>query len=288
LKAVADGAEPAQAAKAFGDLSKLQRQWSTYRGTRIPYEKLTYPVGRFGEPLVRQLTRDQADFVKRRLVLGARVAIPAPRYAGDDRPADALKARTNWLEDLERDAGAAPQRLELQMLWAEGACRSEAWSLCGTAADRALALAPRSSAALGWKGLSLVGSAAGLSGSQREDLLAQARADIASANHSDTEATLPLLAYYRSFRDAGLPAPDLALLGLVKAVTAVPAASSTRLVLGEALANRGNLVEARRILLPVAIGAYDTPERKAAAAIVARIDMQGLNATQPQIPRPGP
>ena len=271
LKAVAGGADPASASRALGDPASLQRQWAAYRGSKVPFEKLTYPAGRFGDPLLRQLTRDQADFLKRRLVLGARVAIPAPRRAGDRRPAEALQARARWLQDLARDAAAEPDRFDLQLLVAEGACRSESWGQCGAAADRALALAPGNSAAMAWKGLALAGAAPALPETQRTRQLTEARTAIARANRADTEAVLPLLAYYRTFRQTSGPLPDLAVLGLVKAANSVPAAPETRLMLGEALARRGNQSEARSTLLPVAKGAYETPEKLQAEAILAKL-----------------
>ena len=104
---------------------------------------------------------------------------------------------------------------------------------------------------------------------ERAGGLKEARRTIARANRADTESPLPLLAYYRSFADAGEPVPDVAIEGLAKAVDIVPAAPGPRLLLGEALARRGETVAARRALLPVANGAYDTPEGARARALLA-------------------
>jgi hypothetical protein len=271
LAAVARGEDPAEAGKALGDLAGLQRQWAAYRGRKVPFERLTYPAGRFGDPLVRQLTRDQADYMKRRLVLGARIAIAAPSPGKEAERAQALDDRNRWLEALGRDAQDAQGRLDLQLLWAEAACRSQAYGDCLKAADRSLVLAPNNASGLAWKGMALAGQAAALPAAQQKAQLATARSAIARANKADTEATLPLLAYYRSFREVGAAPPDLAILGLTKAVNSVPAASESRLLLGEALARRGNGAEARQILLPLARGPYDTPERPEAERILARI-----------------
>ncbi|NWO96642.1 hypothetical protein GY976_26280, partial [Escherichia coli] len=75
-----------------------------------------------------------------------------------------------------------------------------------------------------------------------------ARSTIARANRADSEYPLPLLAYYRSFAEAGEPAPDIAIEGLMKAADTVPAASGSRLLLGEAFARRGNVGAARGAL----------------------------------------
>jgi hypothetical protein len=271
LAAVARGAPPVEAGKALGDLARLQREWVGYRGRKVPYEKLTYPVGRFGDPLVRQLTSAQADFLQRRLVLGARVAIPAARGPGDERPGDLIARRQSWLDDLGRDAAASPRQVELQLLWAEGACRSGAFDQCRSAADRVLGLAPGNASALAWKGIALAGDAAALPEAQRNRQLGQARALIARANRADTEATLPLIAYYRTWQQSGGKLPDVAVLGLVKALGSVPAAPSSRLLLGEALARRGNYPEARDTLLPITNGPSESPERPEASQILARL-----------------
>jgi hypothetical protein len=287
LAAVARGASPAEAGQALGDPAMLQREWAAYRGSKVPFEKLTYPAGRFGDPLVRQLTRDQADFLQRRLVLGARVAIPASSGPGDTRPAQALRSRARWFDDLARDAAAQADRADLQLLLAEGSCRSESWAQCRSAADRALVLEPGSSAALAWKGLAIAGAASGLAEPERSRALTEARTVIARANRADTEATLPLIAYYRTYRGTAAPVPDLAVLGLVKATNSVPAAPETRLMLGEALARRGNASEARAILLPVARGPYDTPERPRAAEILANLPKADASAGTGSGPSPG-
>jgi hypothetical protein len=59
--------------------------------------------------------------------------------------------------------------------------------------------------------------------------------------------------------------------GLEKVVETVPAAPGPRLLLAEALAQRGNVDAARKALRPVVAGAYDSPERTKAAAIVAML-----------------
>jgi hypothetical protein len=94
---------------------------------------------------------------------------------------------------------------------------------------------------------------------------------IARANRANSESPLPLIAYYRSFADAGEPVPDVAIEGLMKARDLVPAAPSQRLLLGEALAKRGNSEAARQALIPVARAAYQSPEKAAAADLLGKL-----------------
>jgi tetratricopeptide (TPR) repeat protein len=277
LKAVADGLPPARAAQAFGDPKRLQREFVGYGQRKVPYDRITYPAERAGEPIVHQLTRGEAAFLKGRIELGSRVELPpAPSPGTDAKTAaqmerarrDAIATRDKWLGGLREDASRFPRNLEAQLLLAEAECRSGNDAECGAAADRALAVAPANADALTWKGIALTRQAVAGSAAERPARLKAARAAIARANRSDTEDPLPLIAYYRSFADAGEAAPDVAVAGLRKAVESVPAAPGPRLLLGEALVKRGELEAARKALRPVADGAYDSPERTRARILL--------------------
>jgi hypothetical protein len=263
LAAVARGASTDEAIAAFGDLDKLQSQLSFYKGANIPFERLTYPPDRAAPPLVRQLTRSEANYVRGKLVMGARLEIPAAPGPERDR---AIKRRDKWLADLRIDVARFPLDLEYQLLLAEAECRSGNSAECLAVAERVLAKAPNRPEALLWKGVALAQQANAGPASQRKGRLRIARGFIVRANKADTEAVMPLLAYYRSFD--GDPAPDAAVLGLVKANEVVPSAPTTRLMLGEELAKRGDAEGARRMLLPVAAGAYDSPEKARAQEIL--------------------
>lgn len=263
LAAVARGASPDEAIAAFGDLGKLQAALSEYRGAKVPFERLTYPPDRALPPLVRQLTRSEANYVRGKLIMGARMEIPAE--PGEART-DALKARDKWLADLRVDTARFPNDLEYQLLLAEAECRTGNSAECLAVAERVLAQAPNRAGALLWKGAALTQQANAGPEGQRAAKLRTARTYIVRANREDTEAVMPLLAYYRSFPTGH--APDAAVAGLMKASDTVPSAPTTRLMLGEELARRGDADGARRALLPIAAGAYDSPEKSRAQAIV--------------------
>ena len=103
---------------------------------------------------------------------------------------------------------------------------------------------------------------------QRPQDLDEARSLIIQANHADTESVVPLLAYYRSYQDAGQAIPDAAIDGVAKSLDAVPSAPTTRLMLGNALVGQHDLPEARRVLLPLADGAFDPPEKPRAQQLL--------------------
>jgi hypothetical protein len=279
LAATASGAAPGEAAKAF-DIGKLQRELATYRGRNVPFERMTYPADRAPPPIVRQLKQSEAGFVRGKLELGARVEIPpAPPSGADAKTAarmnnarrEALEDRAQWLERVRRNAARYPDELEAQLLLAEGECRSGNADACLAVAERALTLAPNSASALAWKGIALAQQAVAGPAEERKAKLRTARLAIARANRADTEAILPLLGYYRSFSEAGEAPPAIAVDGAAKVVESVPSAPTPRLMLGEGLAAHGEAEAARRALLPVAKGPYESPERSKAQKVLEAI-----------------
>ena len=280
LAAIAHGTPPEQAMAAFGDVSRLRKQISTYYGRKAPYERMVYPADRAIAPLVRQLSRSEAAYVQGKLELGARMEIPPAPYPGTDAATAkrmtaardrAIKARDAWLAEQRAIAARYPSDLEFQLLVAEAECRTGHDAACLAIANRVLALSPERSGALLWKGVALTRIAIAGPGGERTRKLREARGYIIRANRADTEAVLPLIAYFRSFADAGEPVPDVALQGLMKACDIVPSSPATHLMLGEELARRGDVTGARRALLPVAMGAYDSPERARAGQLLAQL-----------------
>jgi len=230
---------------------------------------------------VRRLRESQAAFVKGRLELGARVEIPPAPDAGTPSDqtrvmtkarADALKQRDQWLADLRRDAARWSGELEAQLLLAEAECRSGHGAECLAAARRAEAIAPADSRVPMWQGLATVQLAAAVPAADRAPMLASARALIVKANQIDHDAVGPLMAYYASFADVGETPSSTAIDGLQRALEEVPNAPETRLTLATALVKRGQYDVARPVILPVAAGPYDTPEKPAAKALLAQLD----------------
>ena len=281
LAARADGADAATAAKIFGDQKQLARELGSYFANRKPYLQITYDGTKIEQPIVRRLRESEAAFVKGRLELGARVEVPpAPR--ADTPPAEAakmsrareeaLRQRDKWLAGLRRDAAHWPNELGAQLLLAEAECRSGNPNECLAAATRAEAIAPADTRAMMWKGYAMVQQAVSQPPALRATTLASARDLIVRANHIDHDAIGPLMAYYASFADLGETPNAAALDGLQKAMEEVPAAPETRLMLAAALAKRGDYDVARPVIMPVAAGAYDTPEKPAAKALLAQLD----------------
>jgi hypothetical protein len=267
LSAVARGDDAKSAASAFGDPAQLQRAVAAYRGRKVEFERMTFPAERAPEPTVRQLTRAEAGLIRGRLELGARIEVPAE---GSREHSAALDRRSDWLERLRGNARQFPKLIEHQLLLAEAECRSGNPDECLAAADRALAQSPKDTTALVWKGTALAQLAVRAPAAERQRRLKDARRFIAQANRLEVDGILPLIAFYGSFAFAGSQAPDNAVDALAKVVHSSPAAPAPRLKLGEEFIKRDLEDAARGTLLPVAKGAFETPEQPAAAALLPK------------------
>jgi hypothetical protein len=273
LASIAHGKSPEQSAAALGDVKKLSRQAFSYFGRNVPYERLTYPAYQFQPPNVRVLRQSEAAYVVGRLELGARVTITD----GTTRQKE-IAARDRWLASLRQTAASYPNELADQQLLAEAECRSGNVANCVTIADRALYLSANDPVSLTWKGYGTALQAVQAPAGERAFLLGEARATIARANHLDTESVLPLLAYDRTYSLAGEPAPDVAIDGLDKSLREVPSSPTTRLLLGSALVGDSDATDARRVLLPLAHGAFDPPEKPKAQQLLTNILAQPMAA----------
>lgn len=266
LDSVANGADPQRAAGVLGDAGQLHRAVINYRGRKLQAERMTFPVERAPAPVVRRLTRAEAELIRGRLELGARIEVPAD--SGRDRSA-ALARRSAWLNRLRENATRFPDLSEHQLLLAEAECRAGNPAECLGAAERVLARSPSDTRSLVWKGTAMTQLATRAPASERSRRLEEARRHIIRANRLDPESTLALIAYHDSFAAAGERAPDIAVEGLFKVVQSAPAAPGPRVTLGKELVQRELDAEARKTLLPVARGAFETPEQPTAIALLA-------------------
>lgn len=267
LAAKARGEDDAKAAAALGDPAALQKALFTYRGRKLQFERMTFPPERAPAPTVRRLTRAEAGLIRGRLELGPRIDLPAESPRGRQA---ALARRDAWLNRLRGHAARFPRLIENQLLLAEAECRAGNSAECLAAADRAIAMSPDETRALIWKGTALTQFAARAPAAERKHRLNEARKVIVKANRADPQGVLPLIAFYNSFAAVGEAAPDAAVDGLFQVVASSPAAPTPRLKLGEELIKRDLEAEARKTLLPVAKGPFESPERPASAALLRK------------------
>jgi len=287
----ASGASAETAAAIFGNQAELGRELQAYFRARKPYLKVSYDGAKIEQPIVRRLRESEVAFIKGRLELGARVEIPpAPGPDADAATAKAmtkardtaLADRARWLDRLRGDAAHWPNETEAQLLLAEAECRSGHAPECLAAAKRAEILDPADPRMLVWKGTATIMQASGAPAPEKARLVAEGRGMILKANQADHDAVGPLLAYYRSFAAAGEVPSANAVEALQKVVEEVPAAPAPRLELAGALVKKGEAEDARGILLPVAVGPYNSPERPPAKALLDRIAQTSSGGTAPQ------
>jgi hypothetical protein len=286
----ARGASPETAAAIFGNQAELGRELQAYFRARKPYLKVSYDGARIEQPIVRRLRESEVAFIKGRLELGARVEIPpAPGPGADAATArsmtkardTALAERARWLDRLRGDAARWRNEPEAQLLLAEAECRSGNAAECLAAAKRAEVLAPGDPRMLVWKGTATIMQASNAPAPERARLAAEGRGMILKANQADHDAVGPLLAFYRSFVATGETPSANAVEALQKVVEEVPAAPTPRLQLADALVRNGDGEDARDIILPVAVGPYNSPERPSAKALLDRIAQSTSGSAAP-------
>ncbi|WEJ98364.1 MAG: hypothetical protein P0Y59_15585 [Candidatus Sphingomonas phytovorans] len=274
MMAIRRGEPMAEAAKAFGDMGRLQREIGTYAEAQKSFARADPPQGLGGDPLITTLSQGSAALVEARVELGTRLPpLPADAGAGAavTSPTEAQR-RADWLTQVRDTVARLPYDSEALLFAAEAECRSGHDAECLADADRVLARSPDNARALAWKGVALTGQAVTASPANRAAMLAVARKTIERAVELDGQAQQPLIAWFQSFTRAGERVPDQAMLGMARVIRSVPAAPAPRLYLAEELLRQGNADLARRVVYTVLYSAYDSPEKTAARALFASAD----------------
>ena len=138
------------------------------------------------------------------------------------------------------------------------------------AADRALAIDPRTIDALLYKGRVLVRRAAAAKAGPAA--WKDARSWYLKANRIDANAAEPLLLFHQSFAAAGVKPTDNAAQGLYRALELSPQDPGLRMTVAYQYLTERKIDEARRTLLPLADAPHIPADRNFAARIVAMID----------------
>lgn len=241
MTAVHQGVPMAEAAAVFGDMRKLRREISSYANRDgLTYARTEPGTAPIQEPSITALSLASAAMLEASVGLPSRGAAGVPGH----------------------DSEAA-------LLFAERECRRERYQACLAAADSILEQAPDDARALGWKGVALTEAALAGEPGARPDGLRRAREALERAIARDSDAPLPLVAYFESYAKAGERVPEGAMAAMAKAIRLVPAAPASRLALGTELVRQGQPDLARRLLYPVLFGPYESPERKAARAMLS-------------------
>ena len=251
------GQSQAEAAKAFGDLTQLERELHIYLETgSFIYKAPALPEGLGAETVVKPVSTGEAALIDERIELERRT----------ERANDAAgkAARSVWLGALQAKVEAMGKDADALQLLADAQCASELWTACRATATRVLAAAPGK-----WDAMLRIGEAM-----LHEDKtpVAAARDWIVKANHAAPNAPGPLIAYYESFGREGRAAPAAALDGLIQAEQTVPQVGSVRLMLARALIGANRRDDARFILAPLAFAPHHGEGQAAAKAMIEELD----------------
>lgn len=255
----------AAATKAFGDLSKLDAVLDTYKNTKsLPALRIPLSVLSVAPPQVRALTAGEAALIRHRMksVRGGDRRIMRTAYG------DARDAAGRYVDDPVAHGWLA------EMAWRAGEHEAAV-----AAADRALAIDPRSLQALLYKGRAQV--AAARKAKAAAPVWAAARRTIVAANKIDPDAAAPLVAYYDSFIAEKRDPTPAALIGLRRALQLVPQDDSLRIKAVIQAIHEGAITDARVLLGPIAFNPHLNPESfavKLAALLDTAPDKAAANA----------
>ncbi len=260
LDAINEGKSGTDAAQiAFGGVKKLNGELeSYYRRPALPY--VTFPASGFKVP----------DAVVRALSPGDNAIMPLRMQSKSG--VDTAQAK-RVVDDERRVASQYPHDVLVQTSLAEAELDTLHYAEAIAAADRALALNPKSSEAMIFKGRALSENPA-----RKADATTfkQARLLFAAANKLDTEDPEPLKYFYESFRRQGMMPTANASEGLHYAAALVPQDMDLRLISVRQYLRDGKVKEARARLLPLS-GFRDAGESSnKAQQMIAKLDANDL------------
>ena len=277
LAALTAGKSRADAAKAFGDLGQLNQDARLYM-TRGVYEYKPVDV-KIEQPVIQRTT---AVSPAEAALIPETVALEdydVRLFKKDAERQEELKRRAGLLERIRSKAGRYPNDPYALYLLAEAENLSGNATAAEAAVDRLLSMDPNNVHGLVRKSLLLSDAAAKLSGQAQLDMAAQARALAVRANKANSDEPLTYVAYYQSYRSAGLKTPQDALQALEGALDKLPDNTQVRRMLVEEYASQKRWADAITTLAPIANNSHDSPLRAEARERLAQLQAQ-LKAEQ--------
>lgn len=288
LTAINAGTKPFEASLVFGDLATLEREVNAYlAASNFPYRAVPIPADAKLGIQSRILGAAESALIEQTIELESITSLPTkdddrkePATKGEGpKPVDfatrlteATTRRSAWLAQLETLANSFPNDPYGWRLLADARCKSEQYSACAAASDRALTLSPSDVRASLRKAEALLAQARDQTTQRQDADISAARALITKAKTNAPDDPLALIAYYRSFGRRGTAAPADAIDALRSAVRLIPQLYGPRLTLASELIARGNLGEARAILRPLANSPHESGASVRARAMLEEIE----------------
>ncbi|CAM8647838.1 hypothetical protein V473_03820 [Sphingobium cupriresistens LL01] len=258
LRDLASGAGDVQPDRYFnGGLDALEKDLKAYMRHRLNISVLTPKEMVIGTIAVSPIDQAQGALMEDELWL-------IHRPPEDELPGIAATIRTK--------AAQYPDSAYVQALLAEAEWAVEQKDAALAAADRAIALDPKSARAYAVRANVLLERA---QDSDEEGDWKAALTSIVRANRADTEDPVPLALFYRYHAMRGGKMPDLGYDGLYKAFTLLPQNPNYRFNMAQAMAFRGEYKAASILLDPIAFSPHGSGMRDAALKMKAQYEVRG-------------
>jgi tetratricopeptide (TPR) repeat protein len=256
INAINAGKSSLEAASVFGDLRQLDKELERYKegkfsGGRVEASRLS-----IGEVAIRKVGPGQAATMDVRI---------RSKIGVDERTAPGVYAAAKKAADLYPDDPAA------QIVLAEAAHDADDTTASEAAADRAIAADPKAIDAWVYKAKARMRAAIKARDKSKETWSA-IRKSIVSANRLDPDDPEPLILYFRSYVESGLPPTDAAKHGLVRALELAPEDLMLRLNVATVYLREGNKVAARALLAPLSFQPHDKGLATLATTLITLID----------------
>jgi tetratricopeptide (TPR) repeat protein len=256
LRALNDGKSSLDAATAFGDLKVLDRELERYKTGRFTGIRITADKVPTGEVTLRKLTPGEAATmdVRIRSKVGVNARTAPPTY-----------------ERAKRAAAPYPDDRGAQLVLAEAAYDAGDYAAAEAAADRAIAADSKAVDGYVYKAMAQMAVAA-KAGDKTPKTWRRIRNIIAAGNRIDPDDPEPLILYFRSFGQAGIPPIEPAKRGLERAFELVPQDDSLRLSTAALVLREGDKARARAMLAPLAYQPHGRGLAVVASQLIAMID----------------
>ncbi|MBM3594220.1 MAG: hypothetical protein FJX31_00105 [Alphaproteobacteria bacterium] len=250
LAALGKGEKSLDAARRiFGDLGQLDRELRRYLRTELP--GINVKPANYQLPVVamRRIEGAEAATMMQRIEIAAGLS-------KKEAPA-AIRA-------LEEDSQRYPDSALVWELLGKARFAAEDWAGADAALDRALAIDGNRIEALIYRGCVTSKRA------KADPAAAKARRPfLVRAARLDQRTPRPLIEYYYSYRAAGEPIPEAAIIGLEDAFGTAAHDANYRYLLGMQLISEGKGSAAKAVLLPISVALHgiDPKKNKIAEAI---------------------
>jgi tetratricopeptide (TPR) repeat protein len=255
------------AREAFGDLNRLESELKRYvRSKSFPYIKVPPSNFKVGSVSIETLTPGEAAYIE---------VLMKSRSGVTDEEAQKLVPHARLI------AARFPNDASVQAWLAEAEIDAKHYDLGIAAANRALALNPRSMDALLQKGRAYIRRAEEEK-TYKPDWNAVRQIYI-TANRTDPDDPRALIGFYQSYNEAGLKATNSAVEGLLYAFELAPQDRTLRWMVMSELVSQGRGPEAAAAIKPFAYAPHGGKAAERAQTVLDLIEARDLAGANKKI-----